>query len=78
MISDATKLLCKYPPELALIRRLAQKNYYQEYQIASWGGLVPRGMNGVDLLALSKEVQKENQLQFQQDPMEECVRRGAL
>lgn len=78
MISDAAQLACRYPPELALIRYLAHRNYYHEYQIASWGGLVPRGMSGAELLALSKQVQKENQLQFKQDPMLECARRGAL
>lgn len=78
MISDTRLLICEYPAELALVRRLAERNYFAEIRVATWGGLVPRGLSGAELMALSKEAEKENQLRFKEDPLKECARRGAL
>ena len=78
MISDAESLACEYPAQLALTRWLAQRNYYAEYQKATWGGFIPRGMSGSELWAISLEAEKENKNKFRQDPLGECVRRGAL
>ena len=78
MISDANRLLCDYPAELALIRCLAEQNYFAKYKVAVWGGVMPQGLSGSELLELSKAADKENKLRFKMDPMEECARRGAL
>lgn len=78
MISNTRFLVCEYPAQLALTRWLAQRNYYENYHRTDWGGLVPRGLTGSELLALSLKAEQENKKIFLKDPMEECARRAAL
>jgi hypothetical protein len=61
-----------------MTRELAKRGYYSRYQKASWGGVVPEGLPGSDLLKLIKELEPEYKKIFRGDPLEECKKRGAL
>jgi hypothetical protein len=71
-------LACPWPPTDPMTRELASRGYYSRYHEASWGGVVPEGLPGSDLLKLIKELEPEYKKIFRGDPLEECKKRGAL
>ena len=71
-------LACRWPSDNPMTRELAKMGYYGRYARASWGGLVPAGMSGADLMALAKSLEPEYRRIFKSDPEDECRRRGAL
>lgn len=70
-------LASNWPSDSPMIRRLAAVGYYGKYAKASWGGLVPQGMNGAELLRLAKESEPEYRKICRGDPAEEVKKRGA-
>ena len=71
-------LACPWPPTDPMTRELAKRGYYSRYKEASWGGVVPEGMLGSDLLKLVKELEPEYRRIYKGDPLDECRKRGAL
>jgi hypothetical protein len=71
-------LACPYPPTNPMTRELAKRGYYSRYTTASWGGVVPEGLVGSDLLKLIKELEPEYRRIFRGDPLDECKKRGAM
>jgi len=71
-------LACPWPPTDPMTSELAKRGYYSRYHKASWGGVVPEGLVGSDLLKLIKELEPEYKKIFRGDPLEECKKRGAL
>lgn len=60
-----------------MTRRVAASGYYGKYIKAEWGGTVPEGLGGAELLRLAKECEPEYRAIFRGDPAEEVKKRGA-
>lgn len=70
-------LACPWPPADPMTRRLAERGYYGQFTKAEWGGVVPEGLAGAELLRLAKECEPEYRKIFRGDPAEEVKKRGA-
>ena len=60
-------------------KRLASLGYYESFTRASWGGIVPKGISGEELLRLIEDCKEEYKaITRGVDIIEECRKRGAL
>jgi len=60
-----------------MTRKLAEVGYYGRYAKAKWGGVVPEGLAGAELLRLAKECEPEYRKISRGDPADEVRKRGA-
>jgi len=80
--SGGNCIVCNTPwPEKQpsiLDKFLREKNYHTKFITIEDGRVVPYGMAGVEFIEMSIKLDLEYKKLLKKDPIEECIKRGAI